>query len=116
MLQIMNVFRGALRVLLALAALTGLARADQFAAALAPLAKDSFAETAGLVERLAELGDPRGVPLLRALGDGDLILRKSDGRPVIRRAAGAIDALTGAATTLAPGDGDPFRVNNRCGA
>ena len=111
--QVMNILRSALCVLLALATLASPARADEFAAALAPLAKDSFAETAGVVERLAELGDPRGVPLLRALGDGDLVLRKSDGRPVIRRGAGAIDALTGAATTLGPGDGDPVRVNNR---
>ena len=109
----MTRLRTALRIVLALAALAAPARADDFAAALAPLAKDSFAETAGVVEKLAELGDPRGVPLLRALGDGELFLRKSDGRPVIRRGTGGIDGLTGAAISFAPAEGDPVRVNNR---
>ncbi len=102
-----------LGLVLAVAALLGPARADEFAAALAPLAKDSFAETAGVVERLADIADPRGVPLLRALGEGELLLRKRDGRPIILRAGKATDAISGETVAFAPSDGDPVRINNR---
>jgi urea transport system permease protein len=100
---------------LLLAAATALvpARADEFAAALAPLAKDSFAETTSVVERIADLADPRGVALLRALGEGELLLRKPDGRPIILRAGKATDAISGESLTFAPGDGDVVRINNR---
>lgn len=110
----MNQFlRALLLAMLAVAALAPAARADDFAQALAPLAKDSFADTASVAEGLAELGDPRGVTLLRALAEGELFLRKSDSRPVLRVAGGGVDALTGAPVAFVAADFDQVRVNNR---
>ncbi|MFM8682006.1 MAG: urea ABC transporter permease subunit UrtB [Alphaproteobacteria bacterium] len=107
------ILRALLFAMLAFAALAPGARADDFAQALAPLAKDSFGETASVVEALADLGDPRGVPLLRALAEGELFLRKSDSRPVIRGAGGGIDALSGAPVPFVAAELDQVRVNNR---
>ncbi|MBL8696984.1 MAG: urea ABC transporter permease subunit UrtB [Alphaproteobacteria bacterium] len=90
---------------------SSLARADDFTDALKPLANDSYADTVAVIERLAELGDPRAVPLLRALGDGELRVRKPDGGAFIVRAGKASDVATGAAADAA--GAEPVRVNNR---
>ena len=89
------------------------AAADEFGDAVAALGKGSFAERASAIERLGALGDPRGVAVLKALGAGDLQVRKSDGLPVVVRGSTLLDAVTGA--DLGPADGgdlEKIRVNN----
>ncbi len=93
--------------------LSPLARADDFADALKPLANDSYADTVGVIERLADLADPRAVPLLRAFGDSELFMRKSDKAIILQRDGAMIDAVTGAKLEVARGDLDAVRANNR---
>lgn len=93
--------------------LSPVAHADDFAEALKPLANDSFADTTGVVERLAELVDPRAIPLLRALGEGELFIRKRDRRVIIQRGGATTDAVSGATAEMARSDGDAVRTNNR---
>lgn len=101
----------ALLVSLLLLLAAPLARADDFAAALAPLANDSYGDTVGVIERLAGLGDARAVPLLRALGDGSLLVRKADKAVMIAAGGKATDAVTGAPADAA--GAEAVRVNNR---
>jgi urea transport system permease protein len=105
------------RLFLALAALVALAapaaRADDLAAALKPLAADSYADTVAVIEKLGELGDPRGVEILRALGEGELRV-DAGGRAFVLRGAALVDPLTGAAAAGVDGAAlAPVRVNNR---
>jgi urea transport system permease protein len=74
----------------------------------------SFNQTAEAVDRLGASGDPRAIPLLRALADGRL-LRRADGMLLIRGDAGVVDALSGA-TAEATGEAtgaEAVRLNNR---
>jgi urea transport system permease protein len=79
---------------------------DRFATALTGLG-DGFGQTAEAVERLGALGDPRAIPLLRALQDGALR----------RTPSGAIllpddtDVATGQKADAAGAEG--VRINNR---
>jgi urea transport system permease protein len=61
--------------------------ASAHAADLAPLVealgKGGFSDTEKAVQALAATGDPAVAPVLEALGEGDLYLRKSDGKVVI---------------------------------
>jgi urea transport system permease protein len=113
--------RWLLAVLLAAAAALAspqASRADAFAEALAGFAKDSYSETIGAIETLAALGDPRAAPVLQALSEGNLLLRKSDQAVVYAREDGGKTIGTEAASGKRLGqinrdDFDPVRVNNR---
>jgi urea transport system permease protein len=94
------------------------ARADAFTDALAGFAKDEFSATIAAVEALANLGDPRAAPVLRALADGNLQVRKADQAIVYAREEGGKTIGTEAATGKSLGeiksdDYDQVRVNNR---
>jgi urea transport system permease protein len=92
------------------AALPARAQPDPFAAALAGLG-DGFARTAEAVERLGALGDPRALPVLRALQDGRL-QRLPDGILLLPDEAGPTNAATGARIPDAAG-AETVRINNR---
>ena len=89
------------------------ARADAFADTVAKMASGGFAERIAAVEALAELGDPRGVAVLRALNDGNLYVREAGGQVVIARDAAAIDAVTGEPAGAIEAGGEAVRLNNR---
>ncbi|GAA0591177.1 urea ABC transporter permease subunit UrtB [Craurococcus roseus] len=93
-----NLIRAVL-VLLALALPAAAQGQDAFDAALAGLA-GNFNQQAEAVERLGALGDPRAVPVLRALADGRL-LKRPDGGGVVQP------------SEPAPPGAEPVRVNNR---
>jgi urea transport system permease protein len=93
------------------------AAADEFGDAVAALGGEDFAAKEQAILTLGKLGDPRGAPVLAALGDGRL-LKTADGRVVITESTGGtsrvVDAVTGAAIAdLAPDRLDRIRVNNR---
>ncbi len=67
-----------------------------------------FAQQAEAVERLGAIGDPRAVPILRALSDGRL-QKRADGGLLIVEGGAVRDALTGAAAEA----GEVVRINNR---
>lgn len=82
------------------------------------LTRGSFDETQAQIKRLAETGNPAVVPVLEALGDGDLHERKSDGMAVIAKRSGSTYALTDPLTgadlgQMSRGGVDKIRVNNR---
>ncbi|WP_426956063.1 urea ABC transporter permease subunit UrtB [Muricoccus radiodurans] len=78
---------------------------DAYIAALPGLA-GGFNTVAESVDRLGASGDPRALPLLRALNDGRLTRR---GETIIL--PGNLDAATGTATDAA--GAEPIRINNR---
>ncbi|MBR0672256.1 urea ABC transporter permease subunit UrtB [Neoroseomonas soli] len=100
--------RIAILLLVLLAPLAGHAQ-DAFEAALAGLG-GGFAQQAEAAERLGMLGDPRAVPILRALSDGRL-LRAGDGALLVREGDRNTFALTGAAAEIS--GAEPVRINNR---
>ena len=102
-----------LTAMLAFLLIPFLARADDFAEALKPLANDSYADTAGVIERLADLADPRAVPLLRAFTDNELFIRKSDKAVILLRSSAMIDAVSGAKVDVPRSELDAVRANNR---
>ena len=79
---------------------------DAFTAALPGLA-GGFSDIATSVEQLGVLGDPRALPVLRALQEGRL-QRTADGRVLL---PGGIDAATGQAVDAAAAE--TVRLNNR---
>ncbi|GGC46276.1 branched-chain amino acid ABC transporter permease [Siccirubricoccus deserti] len=79
---------------------------DHLATALTGLG-DGFGQTAEAVERLGALGDPRAIPLLRALQDGTL--RRTPAGTVLL--PDDTDAMTGAKADAAGAEG--VRINNR---
>ena len=78
---------------------TDLRAAEDLRSMLNALGGGSFQENQKQVEALARTGDPKIVPALEALAEGDLYQRKADGTVFIVKPAGAsfalIDALTG---------------------
>ncbi|CAK7256649.1 MULTISPECIES: urea ABC transporter permease subunit UrtB [unclassified Shinella] len=78
---------------------TDLRAADDLRAMMNALGGGSFQQNQKQVEALAKTGDPKIVPALEALAEGDLYQRKADGTVFIVKPAGAnfklIDALTG---------------------
>jgi len=108
----------ALLLILALAAVGRDARADTFTDALAGFAKDSFSDTIAAVEAIAASGDARAAPILRALAEGNLYVRKSDQAVVFTREDGGKTLGTEAASGKDLGefksdDYDQVRLNNR---
>jgi urea transport system permease protein len=79
---------------------------DAFTAALPGLA-GGFGDIATSVEQLGVLGDPRALPVLRALQEGGL-QRTADGRVLL---PGGIDAATGQVVDAAAAE--TVRLNNR---
>ncbi len=82
------------------------------------LGKGSFDDTQRQVSALAATGDPAVVPALEALSDGDLYIRKSDGRAVVAKRSGTSYRLTDPLTgedlgEVSRGAADKIRVNNR---
>ncbi|QRI66155.1 urea ABC transporter permease subunit UrtB (plasmid) [Shinella sp. PSBB067] len=78
---------------------TDLRAADDLRAMVNALGGGSFQESRKQVEALARTGDPKIVPALEALSEGDLYRRSTDGVVFIVRPAGSnfklVDALTG---------------------
>ena len=99
--------------LLAILAGMQFARADEFSDALKGFTTDDFGDRIAAVEKLADLGDARGVPVLRALGDGALQVRKPEGRVLIASDGQAIDPVTGNAIGPIADTDEAVRVNNR---
>ncbi len=94
------------------------ARADEFGDALAGFTKDSYSETVAAIEKLAALGDPRAAPVLRALADGNLLVRKADKSIVAARdnrgKLTGIDVVSGKELgDVNAAEFDAVRVNNR---
>ncbi|MCI0999384.1 MULTISPECIES: urea ABC transporter permease subunit UrtB [Ochrobactrum] len=99
------------------AALATTARADEFQGLVDALGKANFAQMQERISELAGTGDTRVVPVLNALGDGDLYARKSDGRVFITKASGANFQLTDPVGGEAAGEApkaamDKVKVNN----
>ncbi len=98
--------------------LMGAARAaDDFQRLVDALGKANFSQMQERISALATSADARAVPVLNALGDGDLYMRKSDGRVFISKGAGAnlslIDPISGEAAGEAPKAGmEKVKVNN----
>jgi urea transport system permease protein len=90
-----------------------LCSAQDFESLVAQLPEGDFGERIAVVERLGALGDPRAIPLLEALREGDLETRKSDGRLLRMEDDDAFDALTGEALGVPPRRSTSrVRVNN----
>jgi urea transport system permease protein len=95
------------------------ARAEEDIAPLvATLAEGGLSDRVKAIEALAATGDPRVVPVLEALSDGDLMVKKAGGAVVITKKAGKALALTDPVTgealgELASGALDKIKVNNR---
>ena len=79
---------------------------------VARLPEGSFDDRARLVAALAATGDPRVVPVLSALVEGDLAALKADGRMVILKGRDAFDALTGEALGQPGRAAEKVKVNN----
>ncbi|MBK1657063.1 urea ABC transporter permease subunit UrtB [Paracraurococcus ruber] len=82
---------------------------DAFTAALPGLA-GGFGDIAASVERLGASGDPRALPLLRALQEGRL-QKAGDGRILLPDGARLLDAATGQPAEAA--GAEAVRLNNR---
>ncbi|WP_313524703.1 urea ABC transporter permease subunit UrtB [Shinella sp.] len=96
---------------------TDLRAADDLRAMVNALGGGSFQENQKQVEALAKTGDPKIVPALEALSEGDLYQRKADGTVFIVKPAGSnfklIDSLTGdAAGEEAKAALEKVKVNN----
>ncbi len=110
--------RAAYFLIIALAALLPrVAIAQDFAAAVNALGAKSFADKEKAVHALAQTADPKVVPVLEALGRGDLFQRKSDSKVFIGKEAGSNVELTDPATgqpagAEASGGFEKVRVNN----
>jgi urea transport system permease protein len=88
-----------------------------FATALNGLKSDSFADKGKAIDAMTALGDVRAIAVFRALADGRLFIRRSDGQMVIGAPSGndlaLISPLDGGTLGLASaGDLDPLFVNN----
>ena len=99
------------------AALATTARADEFQGLVDALGKANFAQMQEQISALASTGDVRAVPVLNALGEGDLYARKSDGRVFITKASGANIQLTDPVSGEAAGEAtkaamEKVKVNN----
>ncbi|MDJ0995411.1 MAG: urea ABC transporter permease subunit UrtB [Dinoroseobacter sp.] len=111
----MTIFRQCLAALFC--CLATLASAQSFEELVAQLPEGKFAERAAVVAQLGALGDPRAVPVLEVLLEGNLHVLKSNEAIVAVREVGsddvAYDALTGEEFGIIPRRGSSkIRVNN----
>jgi urea transport system permease protein len=82
-------------------------------ASIAAMGEASLRELSQLVTDLAATGDASVVPVLTALGDGNLYVDETSGAVVIERGSAHIDPLTGEPVELAAdADLSKIRVNN----
>ena len=82
-------------------------------ASIAAMGEASLKELSQLVTDLAATGDASVVPVLTALGDGNLYVDETSGAVVIERGSAHVDPLTGDAVELgADADLSKIRVNN----
>ncbi|MBJ3783700.1 urea ABC transporter permease subunit UrtB [Devosia sediminis] len=82
-------------------------------AGIAAMGEASLRELGDIVTSLAGTGDPAVVPVLTALGDGNLYVDETSGTVVIQRGSTHLDPLTGEEITLgADADLSRIRVNN----
>ncbi len=93
------------------------AQQDEIRALMAELAGAKFKKTAEVVANLAATGDPAVVPVLTALGAGDLFFRKSDNAIFVAVKDGRRYQLSDPLTGAAAGDAGrrevkKIRVNN----
>ncbi|HEX2891073.1 urea ABC transporter permease subunit UrtB [Vineibacter terrae] len=101
-------------LLVVLAALALPAQAQTFEDWVRKLAADDFGDKLEAAEKLGDLGDGRAVPALKALSDGALYVRKSDGAALIQDGSRYFDAASGKGLGELPAaDVDKVRVNNR---
>jgi urea transport system permease protein len=84
---------------------------DAFVTALPGLG-GGFGAQVQSVGQLGALGDPRALPVLRALSEGRL-LRLADGTLLIRDGTGLTSAATGAPVEIAEADTQRITINNR---
>ena len=105
----------ALVVALGLSVFAGAAHAQNYEAALAGFATNSYGDTDTAVGAVAASGNPLALQLIDALQAGRLLFSSDDKKIYIREASGALlDAATGRAITGSPPDNlKPVRVNNR---
>jgi urea transport system permease protein len=102
---------------------TAASAAADLAGLIRKLDAESYSEKAEAVEALAASGAPEAAAILQALGAGQLLKHKGDGRLLIGTLAGdkvagdkvaVRDAVTGAAAgTLASADLEAIGINNR---
>lgn len=116
----MRISPPALRVIAALFWLMGsacAAYAADLASALKGLDTSKFPEKEKAIAEIVASGDPRVADVLAALGDGKLLIRKSDRHVVIGEGAGQvklIDAATGEDLGQAgEGEFDKIAINNK---
>jgi urea transport system permease protein len=98
--------------------LPGVAEAQDRAALVAALAEGGYGDKEAAIQALAATGDSDLAPTLRAMADGQLYTRKSDGLVVIAAPAGRnlqlLDPLTmEELEVVASGAVERIRVNNR---
>ncbi len=115
MLRLMVVARVLAAMLVLPLAFTALpAHAQSFDDWVKKLASDDFPEKLEAAGKLGDLGDGRAIPALKALSDGTLYLRKSDGAALIADGPRFFEAASGKGLGELPaGDVDKVRVNNR---
>jgi len=90
---------------------------DDFAARVDALGPGSFSDREAAMNALVATGDERVPPILQALSDGNLYIRKADGKVVLAAKAGAQfalkDPVDGADLGTAPGtDIEKVKTNN----
>ncbi|HEV7306130.1 urea ABC transporter permease subunit UrtB [Ensifer sp.] len=95
----------------------GLRAAEDLAALVDQLGAAKLSEMDDRIAALAKTGDPKVIPVLEALGEGELYQRKSDGKVFLVKSGGAdlelVDPVTGADAGAAPKAAlQKIKVNN----
>lgn len=103
--------------LLVSAHVTGLRAADDLGALVNALGTAKLSELDDRIEALARSGDPRVIPVLEALGEGNLYARKADGGVFLTTEKGAslvlVDPVAGMQVgEAAKGELQKIKVNN----
>jgi urea transport system permease protein len=90
------------------------AGAERYEEALAKFTTDSYSDTDAGISAVAASGNPLAAQIIEALQDGRLLFSAEDKSIFIRERSGTVlDATTGKATSGAPANLKPVRVNNR---
>jgi urea transport system permease protein len=112
----MGTFKNILSAIFLLASVS-LAAAQDIGSLVDSLAKGSFADRGAAISSLASSGSPIVVPVLQALSDGNLYVRKADGKVFIATESGEVFKLVDPATCADAGTAekteiDKIKVNN----
>jgi urea transport system permease protein len=90
------------------------AGAERYEEALAKFTTDTYSDTDAGISAVAASGNPLAAQIIEALQDGRLLFSAEDKSIFIRERSGTVlDATTGKATSGAPANLKPVRVNNR---